>query len=187
VARTPSKEAHRKIIDATLELIAERGIEGTSMDAIAALSGVSKATVYKHWENKEALLIELIREEGSNLPQFDSGNARADLTALLRYLARIRPSEQMSRIWTRIISYSATHADFAGALRKFTFEPRREQIARILQQAAARGDLPGDIDPAFAMDVLVGPLLHRRFTGDKNPPPDLPERIVELFWKALSR
>ncbi|HVW86443.1 MAG TPA: helix-turn-helix domain-containing protein, partial [Bryobacteraceae bacterium] len=61
MARTPSKEAHDKVLAAAIRLIAERGIEGTSMDAIASASGVSKATVYKHWANKEALLIEVVK------------------------------------------------------------------------------------------------------------------------------
>ena len=51
MARTPSKEAHEKVLKAVLPLIGERGVEGTSMDSIAAAAGVSKATVYKHWEN----------------------------------------------------------------------------------------------------------------------------------------
>ena len=46
--RTRSADAHRKVLDAALELFAERGIDATSMDAIAEASGVSKATIYKH-------------------------------------------------------------------------------------------------------------------------------------------
>ena len=56
-----AKAAHRKVIDAALELVADRGVDGASMDAIAARSGVSKATIYKHWEDKDALLLEMHR------------------------------------------------------------------------------------------------------------------------------
>jgi AcrR family transcriptional regulator len=185
VSRTPSKEAHQKVIDAALELIAERGIEGASMDAIASLSGVSKATVYKHWANKDALLIDLIREQTDKLPEFDSGNSRADLTDLLRYMAQMRKSEQIGRIWPRVIGYAVGNRDFAKALQSFTFQPRRAQIARILKQAGERGELPPDIDPGFAMDLLVGPIMHRRFMDDNNLPPDLPDRVVEHFWKGF--
>jgi AcrR family transcriptional regulator len=187
VARTPSKEAHRKVIDAALELMAERGVEGASMDAIAALSGVSKATVYKHWPSKDALFIDAIREQTGTLPEFDSGNARADLTELLGYLARVRKSEQIGRIWPRIVGYAVSNPDFGKALQSAAFQPRRAQIARILQQAGERGELPAGIDADFAMDLLVGPIMHRRFMDDKNMPPDLPGRIVEYFWKAFSR
>jgi AcrR family transcriptional regulator len=186
VARTPSKEAHQKVIDAAFELIADRGIEGASMDAIAALSGVSKATVYKHWANKDALLIDLIREQTGKLPEFDSGNARADLTGLLGYLAQVRKSEQIGRIWPRIISYAISNPDFGKALQSVVFEPRLAQITRILKQAGERGELARDIDPDFAMDLLVGPIIHRRFVNDKNVPKDLASRVVEHFWKAYS-
>ena len=40
--------------------MAERGVEGSSMDAIAEASGVSKATIYKHWADKDALLLEMV-------------------------------------------------------------------------------------------------------------------------------
>ena len=42
--------------------MAERGIESTSMDAIAEASGVSKATIYNHWADKEALLLEVMAD-----------------------------------------------------------------------------------------------------------------------------
>jgi hypothetical protein len=58
--RTRSASAHRRVIEAALELIGENGVDSTSMDAIAGRSGVSKATIYKHWADKDALLLELI-------------------------------------------------------------------------------------------------------------------------------
>ena len=65
MARPPSATAHKKVLDAAIELIEERGIEGTSMDAISQRSGVSKATVYKHWKDKEALCIDVIGQSAS--------------------------------------------------------------------------------------------------------------------------
>jgi AcrR family transcriptional regulator len=48
------------VLRAALELFGERGIDATSMDAIAQTSGVSKATIYNHWPNKEALLMDVM-------------------------------------------------------------------------------------------------------------------------------
>src|SRR4030095_12163988 len=58
--RPRSARAHRSVLDATVALFAERGIDGTSMDAIARASAVSKATIYKHWPNKDALALEML-------------------------------------------------------------------------------------------------------------------------------
>src|SRR5438270_9163233 len=91
MARTRSDTAHRKVLDAALELVAERGIEATSMDSIAASSGVSKATIYKHWKDKDALLLEVLANLNGlkDRPKFDSGNVREDMVHVLSY----RPQE----------------------------------------------------------------------------------------------
>jgi len=187
VARTPSKEAHEKVLDAALELIAERGIEGTSMDAIAGASGVSKATVYKHWENKDALLIDLIRQRSGKDPEFSTGNPRQDMVDFIRYITHKRKSEDLVRIWPRIIGYAMTNAGFAEALREHAFGPRREIIRSLLRQAAEKRELRADVDPDFALDLLIGPIMHRRFLDEKSIPRDLPDRVVEYFWKAFER
>jgi AcrR family transcriptional regulator len=185
LARTPSKEAHEKVLSAALKLIAQRGIEGTSMDAIAAESGVSKATVYKHWASKDALLIDVIRQQSSNFPVAETGDPRADLIALLTHLARRVKSEQLARIWPRVIGYAASNPEFARAMQQHVFHPRREMILRILSEAADKSGLRRDIDPEFAMDLLIGPIMHRRFLDEKNVPADMPERVVNYFWQVF--
>ena len=155
------------------------------MDAIASASGVSKATVYKHWANKDALLIEMIRTWSGDLPEFDTGNPREDLISLIRWLLQARKREELGKIWPRLIGYAVTNPEFARALQEHSFGPRRAQIARLLKQAAAKGELRNDIDSGLAMDLLIGPIMHRRFQGEKKIPPDLPEKVVEYFWKVF--
>jgi len=60
MARGLSERAHQKVLEAAMQLFAKRGIESTSMDAIAAGSGVSKATIYKHWADKDDLCMEVL-------------------------------------------------------------------------------------------------------------------------------
>ena len=51
----------QRIVEATLSVVAERGIGGAAMDEIALRSGVSKATIYQRWPSKEALCIDAVR------------------------------------------------------------------------------------------------------------------------------
>jgi AcrR family transcriptional regulator len=183
VSRTPSAAAHEKVVNAALDLIAEHGVEGVSMDAIATASGVSKATVYKHWANKDALLLEVIGKVSGELPQFDSGDPKADMIDLLRYLAQVKKSRELGRIWMRVISYAMSNERFAKALQEHAFGPRRRQISRLLKQAADKGELRSGIDADLALDLLVGPIIHRRFVDEKNVPRDLPDRVVDYFWQ----
>jgi AcrR family transcriptional regulator len=183
VARTPSVVAHEKVIDAAIQLIGERGIEGTSMDAIAQVSGVSKATVYKHWKDKETLCIDVIGSQRQLPPEFRSGDTRRDLTDFLSYLSKADKPDRLMKIWPRIIGYAAANPRFAAALQEFSFAPRRVQIARILKEASDRGDLPVGIDVNFAMDLLIGPVMHRRFTGGQFPP-GFAELVVDAFLRS---
>ncbi len=175
------------MLQAAYDLIAERGLEGATMDAIAAASGVSKATVYKHWSNKDALLLDVIRRLSEKYPEFNSGDARADLTALLRHLAYKAKSQELAKIWPHVISYAMSNPAFGRALQDFAFQPRREMVQRLLEQASVSGGLRDDVDPEFAMDLLIGPIVHRRMIDEKNMPPDFPEQVVGYFWKVFAR
>lgn len=186
MSRTPSASAHEKVLEAAIRLIGERGIEGTSMDAIARVSGVSKATVYKHWKDKETLCIDVVGKLRELPPEFRSGDSRRDLTDLLSHLAKADKPDRLMKIWPRIIGYAIANPKFAAALQEHSFGPRRAQIARILAEAAASGDLPAGIDASFAMDLLVGPIMHRRLTRGKVPP-ELPEQVVDAFWRSWKR
>ncbi|HZL57181.1 MAG TPA: TetR/AcrR family transcriptional regulator [Bryobacteraceae bacterium] len=186
MARTPSKEAHDKVLSAALNLIAERGIEATSMDSIAAASGVSKATVYKHWANKDALLIDVLRTHWDQLPEFNSGNPRKDMAELLGYMAEAKRREELGPVWPRIIGYAASNPKFAKAMQEFAFEPRRLQIQRIIGEAARKGELRDRIDAGLATDLLIGPVMHRRFSGNKVSS-DIIRQIVDYFWEVFRR
>jgi AcrR family transcriptional regulator len=185
VARTPSATAHKKVLDAAIQLIEERGIDGTSMDAIAQLSGVSKATVYKHWKDKETLFIDVIVSLADKPPQFDTGNVRQDLIEYLRYLFRVEKSERLMKVWPRIIGHAAANPNFGVALQKHAFQPRRAQVADILARGATRGEFPPEVDPNFAMDLLIGPIMHRRFAGNVLSE-DFPEHVVDVVLKGLT-
>jgi AcrR family transcriptional regulator len=105
MVRPRSEEAHRKVLEAAARLFAERGLDGTSMDAIAEASTVSKATIYKHWTDKDALCLEVlgyIHGLDEPRPAFESGDFRADLIAQLRYepaVERKAMKEKPGRIW----------------------------------------------------------------------------------------
>jgi AcrR family transcriptional regulator len=75
-------------VEAALALFGERGIDAASMDAIAEKSGVSKATIYKHWQDKDALALEalsLMFGLDEEPPRFDSGDLCRDLVDALTY------------------------------------------------------------------------------------------------------
>jgi len=183
MARLPSAEAHESVLNATLKLIADGGIEATSVDAIAMVSGVSKATIYKHWKNKEALCLEAIGRLKPDLPVFHSGDPRADTVALLQHVGCSQKPEALGRIWPRIMSYAACHPAFAKAFCAHISAGRRSQITNLLRQAISKGELCSNLDVDLALDLLIGPIMHRRFMHS-SVPANLPKRVVEAYWRA---
>jgi AcrR family transcriptional regulator len=181
VARTPSVEAHEKVIEAAIRLIGERGIEGSSMDAIARLSGVSKATVYKHWRDKDALCVDVVQRLRLRPPEFRSGNPRRDLLSLLTHLALASRPAQLMKLLPKIAGYAAANPDFARTMRQHSLGPAEMQLARILDEALAQGLLSPELDRDIAQNVLLGPILHCRMTRGEVPA-KLPGEVVDEFW-----
>jgi AcrR family transcriptional regulator len=188
MARTPSASAHQKVLDATFELMAERGVDGTSMDAIAEASGVSKATIYKHWADKDALLLEMMAEANGlhARPRFGSGNTRADMVAVLSYRPQ-EGAEMRERIMPHFIAYSARNPAFGDAWRSMAMEPPRQELKHLLKLGIKKGELSPKINLELSLTLLLGPMIYwhvflRRSGGSPKP---LAEDVVDAFCKAF--
>ena len=188
--RTRSASAHRKVLQAALELVAEHGVDATSMDAVAGRSGVSKATIYKHWADKDALLLEMMADANGlhSRPSFDTGNTRTDMTAVLAY----RPPENLAvreRVLPHFVAYSARNKAFGIAWRKMVMEPPRRELERLIKQGIRQGVLASKLDLDLCLGLLLGPMIywHIFHKEVQDDPKDLAEGVIDAFWKAFGR
>jgi len=188
MARTRSSQAHEKVLRAALDLFGERGIETTSMDAIAQVSGVSKATIYNHWTDKEALLLEvmdMVHGLDREPEDIDSGDLCRDLITVLTR----RPPDEFERARTRLtpslIAYSAVHQEFGQAWRNRVMQPARQCIQRILRRGIRLGQLH-EVDSEVATALLLGPMLYSHIfqREGKAQAPDIGPQVAEAFWRA---
>lgn len=196
MARPRSNEAHEKVLHAALTLFGERGIEGASMDAIARSAGVSKATLYSHWVDKEALLMEVMLWVNGLNPNTDSDKEDPDTGSLEQDLAIVltrRPprkfDEARQRMTPALIAYSVTHQEFGHAWRSRVMEPGRQCIRRILRRAQRRGQLPMSHDMDVSLALLLGPMLYQHiFEKDKHKRRvDLGHRVAQAFCEAFMK
>lgn len=192
MTRPRSARAHGQVLDAALELFAERGIDATSMDAIVERSGVSKATIYKHWPDKDALCLEALEHlhgVDQPMPEFDTGDVRADLIAVLSHQPPLQHAELRGRIMPHLMAYAARNRPFGDAWRARVFEPPRTRLRQLLERGVAQGDLPASLNRDVAIALLLGPLMYfhilKRMHGEA--PDDLPEQVVDAFWKAHAK
>ncbi|HYL99260.1 MAG TPA: TetR/AcrR family transcriptional regulator [Blastocatellia bacterium] len=187
--RPRSDIAHKKVLEAALNLMAERGLDATSMDAIAGRSGVSKATIYNHWADKEALLLEAMAALHGlrDRPAFDSGNARADMIAVLAYQPAKKRAALQERILPHFVAYSARNPKFGDAWRSMALGPPREELTRLVAQALESGELAGVPPSDLALSLLLGPIVYNNIFGRSKAcrPEDLARIVVDEFWQAF--
>jgi AcrR family transcriptional regulator len=191
MVRPRSAQAHGKVVNAAAELFAERGIDATSMDAIADASGVSKATIYKHWPDKDSLALEVLAHLfglDEKLPVFDSGDLRADLIAQLRCEPAPERKAMREKIMPHLIAYASRNEAFGTAWRNRAVEPGRIAITNLIRRGQKRGVLKGGFDPEVGIALLLGPMIYGKFfltrkLGRKCPE-DLEVYAVDAFLAA---
>jgi AcrR family transcriptional regulator len=188
MARPRSTRAHNDVLDAAAALFAERGIEGTSMDAISQESGVSKATIYKHWRDKDALALEaMLRVHGRDeTPDIASGDLRADLIAVLAHKPPERYGALRERVTPHLLAYCARNVEFARQWRTRILQPARTQMQDVLLRGISRGELPQDLDTDLATALLIGPTMYSwMMKALQNSPVVVPPAaIVDMFLKT---
>lgn len=164
----PRSETRRQaILQAAFELLGERGLGATSMDAVAERAGVSKATIYRWWESKELLALDALYAEWDTAGPVtrQAGTLRAEMLALVRPWVRLVATGPSARILTALLAEAQNDPAFGQAYRAHFIEPRRDQARAVFSRAIARGEIPAGIDVEVAIDLLWGPLYHRLFHG----------------------
>jgi len=188
MARTRSENAHNRVLNAALELFVEKGIEPTSMDAIAAASGVSKATIYKHWpEGKEPLLMEVLLQvsgAATEVVEEDTGDLFTDLARVLTDRPRNDRPEEKNRLMPQMIAYSATHMEFGKAWRSRVMEVPKRRVRRILEQAMRDGRLEKTLDVNICYALLIGPMMFLHIFGSEFELMTLGRAAAETFCRA---
>jgi AcrR family transcriptional regulator len=185
-----SQRAHLKVLDGATELFAENGIDGTSIDAIAAAAGVSKATIYKHWADKDALCLAVlvhIHESDEKAPERDSGDLRTDLEEFLRYEPAPRKADVQKRIMPHLIAYSARNQEFGRAWRARVMDQPRQGLKKLLRRGVERGIFPSILDEELGVALLIGPMMYRHVFGSSVDREWLAKGAVDSFWKAHAR
>ncbi len=191
MARPRSSKVHDKVLRAAIDLFAGRGIEATSMDAIAHASGVSKATIYNHWAGKEALLMEVmlfVNGLDREREEVDSGDVRRDLVTVLCRRPPGHLEAARKRMMPALIAYSAVHQEFGKAWRHRVMEPPRASIRRILRRGMEQGLLRSDLDLELGVALLMGPMLYTHILQKEESAfgSGIGPAVAEAFWRAYA-
>lgn len=179
-ATRPRVEGDREleILDATLEVLCDVGYDRLTMDAVAARAKASKATLYRRWEHKAALVIDalLTKKESPALP--DCGNLRDDLvesSCRMGGLADEKPVGMLASVLTAL----SRDPDFAAEFRERFVGPKIEISRVIYERARERGEIREDLDLDLLSSALAGIVLHRTYVLGEQPTPELITKVID--------
>ena len=156
--RPRNARADEAILDAVIALLGSgQSVDGLSMDAVAAKAGVGKATIYRRWPNKEALLIDAVATMKGPLPEPKGESVRDDLILLIA-ATRQKRMEEYGRVTACLLPELVKRPDMLRVYQG-VIEPRREVMRRVLRRGVETGELRADLDIELTLLMLSGPSL----------------------------
>jgi AcrR family transcriptional regulator len=163
--RPRSETARKKVLAAARKLLEERGLPGLTVEGIAALAGVGKPTIYRHWPNAQAVAMDAFLESGEPVPGQAGGHSA--LGALRRQLHGIAAAftSPAGRSTAAMIAAAQNDSELAKVFRNRFIMKSRETGRALLLQAAEQGAIRADLDLEVALDLIYAPLYFRLLIG----------------------
>ena len=179
--------AGEAILDATLALLAERGFQATTIEAIADRAGVGRNTIYRRWASKEELIADALHELTSDLDVDDAGDLHSRLLERIGDLVRVFSDPLFGRILPVVLGELQRNPAFARVYAERVVQPRRQALVDLLTEARERGELRADADVEHVADLLGGPPF-LRFLPLGLPPVGerYAEELLETIWSGIA-
>lgn len=153
-----SARVRSAVLGATQEELAERGVAGLSIAAIAARAGVHPTSIYRRWKTPETLALDAaLAAAEANAPIPDTGSLRADLAAFLTMLdAHVR-----SPLGQTLLALSGLDTPESRDVRELFWKQRFAAAGAIFERAIARGELDRKTNAEAALELAIAPIYLR--------------------------
>jgi len=179
--RPRSEDARRAILRSTIKLLRRSSFADLSIEAIAADAGVGKATVYRWWPNKGALVVDAFAfstEDELHFP--DSGSVYKDMSRqMCQWLSVLRSPRGC--IVHAVIAAGQSDPELLEEFRTRLLRPRRQEAYQTLRRGIERGELPRSLDLDLVLDILYG-AIYMRFLIRHD---ELSERYIEEVCRVV--
>jgi len=188
--RPRDTDADTRILRACVELLTEVGAEATTMSAVIERSGVARATVYRRWPNREALLIAALRQVKGRGPVALSGDLPTDIARSAEQARHIL-SEERFRSILPLLARDLVERPGRGRRRhegSATFHrvaPNYERLAETYERLAPDAGLREDVDGALVSDLVIGAQLARLLSTGRPPTKAMTDQLVEVVLAGL--
>ncbi len=159
MGRPRSEKTRKAILKTAFRLLKQKGFDGVSNHQIACEAGVSTATLYRWWKNKQAILLDAYLETTrERLPYGGRGTPLARLRNYTVRMAEFLKSED-GRAFLRLMLAMQDNPSLRQAFYENVYLPRRAEGCAVVREAIEAGELPGTVDPDLMINLLIGPQI----------------------------
>lgn len=178
--RRRNPRSQQAILEATTELLTEVGYQGVTIEGVAARAGVGKATVYRWWPTKPALVSEAIGHRLPLPPIPETGDSRADLRAAIRASIATFTGPPTGVVIPALAADLMRDPEGATHFQQF-LATRRASVLRILRHAAERGDLPSNVDGELILSIYAGTVFYRTLISGEPVTDHHIDQLIDLI------
>jgi AcrR family transcriptional regulator len=182
--RPRSAAADQAIAQAAIASLIEDGYAGLTMAGVAHRAGVSTATLYRRFHDKDELVIASLEHFSERRAPVDTGSLLGDLRAVLSRIGEALAGDG-GRILEGLMSETLRNRDLGERIRSRLVPGQHDQLRAILDRAYGRGELPCEVDVDLAESIIAGPLYHRMLIAVRPVTTDVIESLVPVLARAL--
>ncbi|MEV0828381.1 TetR/AcrR family transcriptional regulator [Nonomuraea rubra] len=174
-----------ELLRATLDLAAEVGYAGLSIEAVARRAGVGKHTIYRRWPSMAALLLDALSVVwSSNLDYRDTGDVRADLREQFLRSSQALAGPPIGPVYRAVIAEAQADATLRATLHeRFLVTVEQSTLDRITR-AQHTGELVAEANLEFAAEVLCGTLYYRHLLSTRPIDEHAIDGLLDMFMAA---
>lgn len=181
--RDPDVDA--AILEATADLLAEKGPAGTTVDAVARAAGCGKAAIYRRWAGKTELIIAAVRQLYLAPEVPDTGTLRGDLLVAVGHYSG--KDDRAANVLANVLVEAKDDSALRAAARDAVGRPPVEVLRRVLARAIEQGDIPRDA-PVELIATIVPAVAFQTLTARRRvlTSPEVAELIDRVLLPSLT-
>ena len=167
-------------------MLAERGFQAATIEAIALQAGVGRNTIYRRWRSKEELIADALRELTTDIDAWAEDDLYSLLLNWLREFAHTFSDPLYGRLLAGVLGELQRNPVFADVYADRVVRPRREALRARLTEGRDRGELRSDADVELVADLLGGALVLRLLPlGLPQIGEAYAEELLETIWRGI--
>jgi len=168
-------------------VVARAGHRGLTYEAVAMWAKVEPAVVERRWPRLDELLVEVLTEAMTVEEIRDVGDTRRELTqAVWAMASSYEDWHRFERALFGLVADRAGDRELVERLRSRCVQRGREEVAAALRRAAARGDLPPDVDTDLVQDVWAGTIAYRHLVTGGPVTGDVVQSLLDLVLSGMA-